>query len=485
MKSSIYQKLYLLLLFCGFIASTIIIFYNLSPINNLALLPLTYAVSMLLVKNLYSKNKIGLALVIIEVIKACRYLVLPIMISQESLFDGVNIAPRHNESAVLLMTYELISVSLVMFFYGRKAKFVRTFKKIDNRKNTYGHNAKLVRIFKKINNRQTTFLWYIFIVLGLFIVATEPSLRERLFNFTMSFVNEFGLGVDFSAKISGTSRVFFLIGIITSFAFLANQINKFPILTKSKLFFQTIVCILLVSCLWTNEAGSVSRWNMMIGILLSIYILLFYFPRSRKKIIMGGLGGVLFVLIIGSLLKTLSFGLDDYTVSDSTQMYFSSQYFDEYFQGVRSVSNGIFVTQKYSNLNIFDGVLTDWFYSFPFLMKMVGLSNQPVASYYYHLVSNHYDLIFPTITMGLLRFGWILAPLYSCVAVFFALYFDKKLKKEQNILVKLFYVYIVFWFSLFMAISSNVIEANIWAPFIGIWLLTLEKIIFNSKTNLL
>jgi hypothetical protein len=84
----------------------------------------------------------------------------------------------------------------------------------------------------------------------------------------------------------------------------------------------------------------------------------------------------------------------------------------------------------------------------------------------------------------ILRFGSILAPLYSCVAVFFALHFDRKLKKEQNILVKLFYVYIVFWFSLFMAISPNVIDPNIWAPFIGIWLIKLEKTIFNPKTNL-
>ena len=48
-------------------------------------------------------------------------------------------------------------------------------------------------------------------------------------------------------------------------------------------------------------------------------------------------------------------------------------------------------------------------------------------------------------------------------------------------LVKLFYIYIVFWFSLFMAISPNVIDPNIWAPFIGIWLLTLEKKILNPK----
>jgi hypothetical protein len=451
-----------MLLFCGLIVSIIISFYNLSPISNLALLPLTYAFSLLLVKNYYT-NTMGLAVVIIEIIKACRYLVLPIMIANEHLFVGVNVAPKYNENAVFLMSYELICVSLVMFFYKRKARLILSFKKKDTEK--------------------ITFLWYIFIMFGLFIVVVEPSLRARLFNYKMLLLNEVGINTDLSTKISGVSSVFFLIGLITSFVFLANQINKLSISIKTKLLFQIIVCVLLFSCLLTNYVGVISRWNMMIGILLSIHLLVHYFPNFRKKIIVGGFGGGLFVLIIGSLLKTLSFGLNDYTVSDSTQMYFSSQYFDEYFQGVRSVSNCIFVAHKYINLNIFVGVLSDWFNSFPFLMKTIGLSKLPVATHYYHVVCNQYDLIMPTATMGLLRFGWILAPLYSCVAVFFALHFDRKLKKEQNILIKLFYVYIVFWFSLFMAIGPNVIDPNIWAPFIGIWLIKLEKQFLIQKQS--
>lgn len=464
MKSSIYQKLYSLFLFWGFIEAVIILFRNLSPISNLALLPLTYAVSMPLVKNFYSKNKIGLAFVIIEIVKICRYLILPLMISNERLFEGVNLAPQHNESAVLFISYELIIVSLVTFFFERKAKLIPT--------------------LKNPNKVKVTLMWYVFIIFGAYVIASEPMLQLRLFNFKMSVLNELKLNLDSNETMSGVSRIFFHIGILTSFAFLATRIHKLPISKNITLLFQLILCLLLVSSLWTNEIGSVSRWNMMIGILLSIYILFFYYPNSRNKILIGGLGGVLFVVIIGSLLKTLSFGYNDYTLSDSTQMYFSSQYFDEYFQGVRSVSNGIFVTQKYSNLNIFNGVLTDWFFSFPFLMKMVGLSNHPVASHYYHILSNRYDLVFPTITMGLLRFGWILAPLYSGIAVFFALHFDRKLEKEQNILLQLFYIYLVFWFSLFMAINPNVINPNIWASLFGIWLIRTEKNILYRKIKL-
>lgn len=463
MNSRILQLIRLILLFCGLIESAIILFYNLSSISNLALLPLSYAFSMLLMKNYY-KNNIGLALIIIEVVKAFRYIVLPILILQEKIFEGVNIAPQYNQTAVLLMSYELIIVSIVLYFIAKKPK---TFK-----------------ILKKTHTNNVTFMWYFLIAIGLFVILKEPLLQLRLFNFKMSVLNELKLSFDSNEKISGFSRILFLLGIITTFAFSENFIYNLRISKTIKVFFQLILCAILVSSLWTNEYGSVTRWNMMIGIILSIYTLLFYYPKSRNKILIGGIGGVLFVLIIGSLLKTLSFGFDDYTISKSTQMYFSSQYFDEYFQGVRSVSNCILVAQKYANVNTFHGVLTDWFYSFPLFMKTVGLSNLPVATHYYHNVINQYDLIMPTITMGLLRFGWILAPLYSCVAVFFALHFDRKLKQERNILIKLFYIYIVFWFSLFMAVSPNVIDPNIWAPFIGIWLIKLESKIFYKRVSL-
>ncbi|MDG1398816.1 MAG: hypothetical protein P8P88_10570 [Polaribacter sp.] len=480
MKSSKIEKIRWVLFFSGLIVSAIISFNNFSPISNLALLPLTYAFSMLMLKKSYANN-MGLALVIIEIIKICRYFVLPILISQESLFEGVNIAPKHNEAAVLLMCYELIIVSAVMNFYARKVKLVASLQKIKKSNSITTLKSKIVASVKKYNTNKVTFLWYSFMLFGAYIIGTQPVLRSRLFNFQMSFANEFGLNSGVNSNLSGIARVFFLLGIITTFAFLVRLIHKLPISKIVKVLSQLVLCILLVSSLWTNEVGSVSRWNMMIAILLSIYVFLFYYPSSRKKIIIGGIVGVLFVIIAGSLLKTLSFGLDDYTVSDSTEMYFSSQYFDEYFQGVRSVSNCILVAETYDTMNVFEGVLKDWFFSFPLLIKMVGLSNLTIATEYYHILAVQYDLIMPTITMGLLRFGWLFAPLYSVIAVIVALYFDKKLKNEQNMLVKLFYIYIVFWFSLFMAISPNVIDPNIWAPFIGIWLLTLEKKILNPK----
>lgn len=451
MATNFYKKIWFILFILGFITLSFILCYNISTIDNLYLLPLAYSFSMVLVKKYYNQN-ITLAVIIIEIVKMCRYLLLPIMAALENKFEGVNIAPQYNNIAVILMAYELISISFIMFF------------------------TKSNSIHKKIDSPfKFTPLCYIFILLGLYIIFTEPFLKARLFKFHITISEELGLYRESRESLSGFSRVFFLIGVITIYTFIQIQINKIKKIKHYKLFLHLIVCILFISCMWTNERGSVSRWNMIIAVLLSMYTLLYYYPNKKNNIIFGGILGGMLVIIMGSLLKTLSFGLNDYTISDSTQMYFSSQYFDEYFEGIRSVSNCIKVSSIYNSDNLFTGIITDWFYNFPFLMKLLGISNTAVATTYYHNVSGQYDLIMPTISMCHLRVGELFSPLYSCISTFIALKFSAKLNSESNLLIKFFYIYIVFWFSLFMAISPNIIDANIWAPFIAIWILSFEK----------
>ena len=397
----------------------------------------------------------GLALVIIEIIKVCRYLILPILISLEHSFQGVNISPRYNEDAILLMSYELLCVSFVMLLLTSK-----------QRKECF---------VKQKKSNVITYIGYFFILFGLYVIFTEPLLRSTLFRFDISFADESSMNRDSEVKISGVSLVFFSIAIVTIFVFWVQLINRWIRIVRLKIILEIIVCFLLISCVWTNRVGSVSRWNMLIGVLLSVYVLIYYNPQYKKKIVICGTASIFLVILVGSLLKVFSFGYSDYTLSNSTEMYFSAQYFDEYFEGVHSVSNCIFVAEKYSSMNIFEGILSDWFNSFPLLMKSLGLMNVSVATKYYHIESGHYDLIMPTVTMGLMRFGWLLAPLYSCISVFFALYFNQKMNAESNILLKLFYIHLVFWFSLFMAVGPNVIEPHIWSPLLAILFLSFER----------
>ena len=119
--------------------------------------------------------------------------------------------------------------------------------------------------------------------------------------------------------------------------------------------------------------------------------------------------------------------------------------------------------------------MIDTCYNFPYAMKILGLSGSKVATDYFHMATGHYDLIMPTITQGYMQFGWILSPIYSVICTIMALWMDRKLVASRILTKKLFYIVLVFWFSLFMAVSTNVIEANIWYAVIAIWILSLEE----------
>lgn len=452
------------LIYIGAIAAMAVGIINKSDICNLSLLPLVYCISMIIVKPCY-ENRMGMPLIIIETIKLCRYIVLPILMCQETKFKGVDIAHYNCENAVLLMCYELFCVSIVMNLICKNRHSIP--------------DRKLLK-----NNFRESFgiISYIIIVYWLFIVFTEPSLRSTMFNFS-SVIRDELLGNESDTRLSGIDIIFFKIGMLIIYSLFMNIIVRIKIIKKIKIWASIVVSVLLVSCLWT-DGTTVSRWSMMIGIILTIYTLVYFYPTEKKKFYSGAIICFLFVIVGGSFLKTLSFGYTNYTLNDSTNMYFSSQMFDEYFQGVHSVSNCIYVAETYGNLRGFDGVLIDWFHNFPWAMKILGYKDFKIATYYYNMASGHGDLVIPTVTNCLMQFGLILSPLYSCICAYFAFFFDKKLRKSTTITVRLMYIYCVFWFSLFMAVGPNVINPGIWASVIGIWLLKFNNILRIDKKHI-
>lgn len=421
-------------------------------VSNVYLLPLGYALSMQIIKPCYQTHK-GIALILFEIVKVCRFLVLPIMIGIERNFTGVNISPSDNRSAVYLMFYELICVSLTLRFVCPSLK-------------------KKVSLAHK--NFQTSTLDILLIFFFLLIVA--PAYKNYLFNFSIEYIDiEYRIE---KAKISGVLKLFYTIGIVTLICYVVNYIKKHFTNQKLAILLSFLMCIAYISCSW-SDGMSVSRWGLVTSSISTMMVLIYFYPQYKKSIDITFVLLILIFIIGGSLLKTMSFGWSDYTLSDSTSFYFSSQMFDEYFEGVRSVSNGIHVANVSPDRGFY-GILLDWFNSFPLLMKTIGLSGTKVATDYYHIVSGHYDLIMPTVSMCYMQFGTILSPLYSMLCIYFALYFNNKMNNAENIIYKLFCFIITFWFSIFMAISPNIIDPHLWAPLLGICIFKFRNINFKT-----
>lgn len=214
---------------------------------------------------------------------------------------------------------------------------------------------------------------------------------------------------------------------------------------------------------------------MLVSTIISVNVLLYVFPNKKKQILIVGIIGVTAVVLGGSLLKSFSHGYTDFTLLDSTKRYFTAEYFDEYFQGIAPVSNGLETAKRYGDKRGIEGVFLDCFYNFPYAMKLLGISDGKVTTEYFHQATGHYDLIMPTLTESVMQFGTIFAPMYSCVLVLLAMWFDRKQQASKTLYKKMFYTVLVFWTSLFMAVSTNVIEANIWYAVIGVWLILIEE----------
>ncbi|GAA0798404.1 hypothetical protein GCM10008910_22890 [Faecalicatena orotica] len=448
------------LILVGIITTIIVIFFNRSVIivSNLAILPASYVVNLLISRRIFSRQP-GLALAIIEIILFCRCIMIPMLYAFDQSYTGVIVYRADLTNAVWLISYEIISVGLAMFVWSKI-----------KHKDPY-----VVSEIKEVNSLKYTTIFTI--LFFSFIIVVNAKLRGNLLNFSLLTREELGLAAgtsksEYLSDIPGVFRVFYKIGLVTIMTTLVRLISNRKINKILKATLLILVCIGFISSMWTS-GFSVSRWGMLIAAIISVYLLIYSFPEKKKLIISAGVVGIIVLILIGSLLKVFSFGHTEYTLVDSTMKYFNNEYFDEYFNGIAPVANGMKVAEVYPRPP--SGIFVDTFYNFPYAMKIMGLSGETPANDLFRSFTGHYDLIMPTVTEGMMQFSILFAPTYSVILVLVALWCDRKLQVTNSLYKKIYYVVLVFWTSLFMAVNTNIIESNIWYAVIGIWLVNIEE----------
>ena len=433
-QSSIALKIWNVLIITSLVTSLITLCNNrmYQTVSSLPVLPVSYFICLILSRKLFRKQ-FGLALIIIEIVMVCRFIAIPLFYAYSSSYNGVLIYGANFNKAVWLMAYEEVSVGIMMFFIAS----IRH----------YDIPTKLREMNRQPLIRPITIFLVVFWVI---IVITNEKLRGQLLNFSLLTREEMGLKdgtslLEYLADIPGVYYVFFKIGLIVVFTIVVKTIIQSRLYTPVKIITLIAVAVGFISSMWTS-GFSVSRWGMLVATIISVYVFMYAYPQHKKKIIMTGICAVLFVILFGSILKLISFGETSVTLDDATDKYFSIQYFDEYFEGIGPVANGIETAEIYGAEIGMEGILIDTCYNFPYAMKILGLSGSKVATDYFHMATGHYDLIMPTITQGYMQFGWILSPIYSVICTIMALWMDRKLVASRILTKKLFYIVLVFWF---------------------------------------
>lgn len=451
------------LFFVSAIVTIFTLFFNKSVnlVGNIALLPLAHCIYLCFARKLYRKQ-LGLSVLIVQIVMICRFIVIPLMFALNGTYTGVLVDSSKMELAVWYMFYEEVAVGVTAHLWA-------SIKHKDNPiQMTVYEEKKYIRP-----------LTMAIILFWFYIIIVNSKLRGYLLNFGLITRAEMGFTqyislAEYQTDIPGIFKIFFYIGLIVVFVTAVHFISVIKAYKGIKVAALATICICFISSMWSS-GFTVSRWGMLIATILSVYVMMYSFPNRKKAILKIGITVVVLVVVVGSVLKIASFGVTDASVTDAVEKYFNTQYFDEYFEGVGPVANGLTTAERYAADRGVEGVFLDWFYNFPYAMKILNINSGRVATDYFHQVTGHYDLIMPTVTQSIMQFGGMFAPLYSCIMLWFALWFDRKQQAAKTLYKKLFYTVLVFWMSLFMAVNTNVIESHIWFAVIGLVLITIEE----------
>lgn len=432
--TSYYQRLNVVLRYTGIVTSVVVLLFNRSDITFLFILPLSYSLSMYLVRNYY--EHLGLAISIIEITKFCRLIILPILIIVENRFDGYDYYPMFHNQACFIIVYDTLCVSIILYIMYNKQKLIAV---------------------KRSNDGFSLSQW-VLIVAWLVVVFIDSKLMNRLFNFT-SVLMEYSF--DSEDLTGGIPLIIYSSGIIVLYINIIRLVKQIIKEDSLSLLLSILVSILYASCCWFNGAF-VSRWSLLLSIVISMGTLNYYYTEKRKSIINGGIFFISLAIVIASFLKQYSFGNVDMSISDSISEYLSSRWFDEYFSGIRCTSNGIHTVLKHAREVGWGHFFHDWFGGCPMINHVLGTDKLEYTNMFYREDMDAFQLIAPTTTMSQIVFGWIGVSFYSCIAAFFAIFFESLYLRTSVFHVKILIIPIIFWLSLFWAVNPNIIQNNVW-----------------------
>lgn len=440
---------------------------NFAEVWGYFLLPMCYGFFQALGKKIFKRNS-GIAFTIIQVIMFFRYVITPIITC--SIYDQSRLflyadSRNHLGFAIFLMLYEMSAVYLALYFIV--PRFMGINLSITKKE------AHMSKADGKIGIVQISIIAF-----WLLIIVSSPECRSYLFRFTDINVQTISQQ-EYQSQISGIYLVFYYIGLIVIYSLIISIIQKRKMLFKwnsIRLISIILVSVFFVSSTWSN-GESVSRWALMIGAIVMMYILVQNFPNSTKVIFIFGILGMVVLLLVGSFAKTLVLG-KGLTFNESVQSYISVRYINEYFSGIFPVANGISVARRIEGNPLFV-VLYDLFANVPYFLSKLNLNVASTLVQFRYLTGRN-DLIMPTIASGYAVFTVIFSPAYSVLMVCLAFKAEEKLKKSSDVLIQVFLLYIVYWCSLFMAVNINIIQSACWKYVIGLILISLEKRIIQK-----
>lgn len=424
------------------------------------ILPFVFSIVVLCSKNaFYLFKDCSLAIMLIYIQMVLRYILTPVSLYIDNNYNQIHLDQNYS-TAIWLMVYEMILVVWCLNFLAPR---------IITKTNTT--KIKEIHLDEKSNQNITHVTVPILIVFWIIIVATS-EMKKSLLVFSVSSENHKSY-TDLLNSISSVYIIFYDIGLVLIYVLILKFIKNLRMLESMKIVIAVLVSIFYISSSWSSMSGGVSRWGLLKSGIVSLYVLMSFFQKHKKKIAFGGLLIICFIILIGSLYKILLMGYDS-SLENVMEIFISPVAFNEYFAGVVPVSNGITVMNYLKNNISFINSIVDTVGNFPYVLKILNVTTPSTSTLYLNYL-NVNNLIIPSIAQGYAVFGFIGAPIYSCILSLLAIYCNKMFSSSSKIEIRVYWLIVTIWCSLFMATNIFIIHREICASIIALIILTIDK----------
>ena len=375
---------------------------------------------------LYSINSIfqlqkfhSISLGIIFVTSFFRYVCLPLIMCLAG-YPNITISycSLYISQAVLLQIYEECCVLLVVHFLC-----IKYFA---------SGNSSCSSFYSEIifEDGSKIILW-IFVLLGVAVALAFPSLLSR-YHFVISLVgNEKADQVEYAGLgvLITISRHLLMLLIL---AFFYNQYLK-NYSMKWILFSLSVICC---NALVIND---LSRFGLLIPLASWLYLLYQIYPNIRKRLLSVSFTILIVLLSFVTYIKAFSKYRGD--SANIVKIDYWCNSFQTYFQGINDICIGLYASQ---NINIlsFKRFINDAISNVAFLSHFSDPNQLSLKKY--NIVYNGWwvqDKILPNICAGYYYFGFLGAPIISCIFVCLAMKFDVLSQRYNNVYYKFIFIF--------------------------------------------
>lgn len=447
----------LIIFFLGLITTVNLIFSSKEFPQSFYLIPLSYSILILIFPSFtkYIFRNIGLF-----TLNACmfiRYLLSPLLISFEGVYDPNSIVPFNNNYtiATYLMLYELV----VIFFI-----FQLLYKKFyDNRK-----------ILTTNIKAEKNLMGWAFVVFCILIIVLYPEVLSR---YSFIWLTDELKSKEIGIEIISSIPLLVQIGTLVLTISIVNQIYKRY--SNNNRFVYVLLSICIVFLISSFIVGT-SRNSVILPLVTGLYIIFISFQKHKKVI--GGISvlSVMLFILFSTLLKETTIYSYDYTLYDFfSQLNINLQ---RYFSGLNNVAISVQTSSIYSSFNI-ESILSDITRNIVLINSFFQSEKSALIDFniVYYNGGFSRDQILPLIGQGYLYFGFLLAPLFTIIILILLMYFDSKVLTKDGIIHRYIYAYVALKLGTFMMANFTILISFITNYFLILLLLVVlnRKVIGN------